>query len=497
MLRSADPTPAAASAPVALRVLLAPPLAAVLAAGLWFGLPALAAEGRLALLVFALAIVAWTVLRLPEMPVAVAAAGALVLLGVTPIEDFHRSLGDGLVWLLICAFVLGAVIRASGLAERYVLAAVAGAGSVRRLFHRLTWVIGATAFLVPSTSGRAALLLPVFLCLAGALSQRRLVRALALLFPTVILLSACGSLLGAGAHLIAIDVIARLGLPAPGFFDWALLGLPIALATSVAATELILWLFLTRAERGVAPALPARSPEPLTRPQRWVLAITVATTVAFATTPWHGVDASLVALGGALAATCSGATGVSMKAALKGVEWSLILFLAATLTLGHALLASGAAEWIATQALAAVPAAVRQQPTWLLGAVVLVAMLSHLVITSRSARAAVLIPTLALPLAVQPTQAAQLILVVTIASGFCQTLMVSAKPVALYARGTAGAGDENASRPAAFSEADLLRLSLALMPVFALLVLAAVLWLWPWLGAAPQTVAGLGAFGAE
>jgi di/tricarboxylate transporter len=186
-----------------------------------------------------------------------------------------------------------------------------------------------------------------------------------------------------------------------------------------------------------------------------------------------------------------------MKAALKGVEWSLILFLAATLTLGHALLTSGAAEWIATQALAAVPAAVRQQPTLLLGAVVLVAMLSHLLITSRSARAAVLIPTLALPLAVQPTQAAHLILVVTIASGFCQTLMVSAKPVALYAHGTARVGDDSADHAAAFGEADLLRLSLALMPVFALLVLAVVLWLWPWLGVTPLAVTARGSFAAE
>ena len=172
-------------------------------------------------------------------------------------------------------------------------------------------------------------------------------------------------------------------------------------------------------------------------------------------------------------------TGVAMKEALKGVEWSLILFLAATLTLGEALLASGAAEWIAERALLALPAAAREQPAWLLAAVVLVAMLSHLVITSRSARAAVLIPTLALPLAVQPAQAALLILVATVASGFCQTLKVSAKPVALYA----GSDGER------YCETDLLRLALALMPVFALLVLACVLWLWP--------LFGLAAAGAE
>jgi di/tricarboxylate transporter len=182
-----------------------------------------------------------------------------------------------------------------------------------------------------------------------------------------------------------------------------------------------------------------------------------------------------VALAGALVVTVKRLTGVSMKEALKGVEWSLILFLAATLTLGEALLASGAAEWIAERALLVLPAAVRAQPAWLLAAVVPVAMLSHLVIASRSARAAVLIPTLALPLAVQPAQAALLILVATVAKGFCQTLTVSAKPVALYA--AAGDGER-------YSDADLMRLALALMPVFALIVFASVLWLWPALGVA-------------
>ena len=205
-----------------------------------------------------------------------------------------------------------------------------------------------------------------------------------------------------------------------------------------------------------------------------MLAIAAATIAGWASAHWHGVEASLVALAGALAVTVKSVTGVAMKEALKGVEWSLILFLAATLTLGEALLASGAAEWIAERALLALPAAAREQPAWLLAAVVLVAMLSHLVITSRSARAAVLIPTLALPLAVQPAQAALLILVATVASGFCQTLKVSAKPVALYA----GSDGER------YCETDLLRLALALMPVFALLVLACVLWLWPLFGLA-------------
>ncbi|WP_246713673.1 hypothetical protein [Rhizobium leguminosarum] len=61
-----------------------------------------------------------------------------------------------------------------------------------------------------------------------------------------------------------------------------------------------------------------------------------------------------------------------------------------------------------------------------------VATLSHLVITSRTARATILIPALALPVAALGVDPLNLVMVVTLASGFCQTLMVSAKPVALF-----------------------------------------------------------------
>ena len=57
------------------------------------------------------------------------------------------------------------------------------------------------------------------------------------------------------------------------------------------------------------------------------------------------------------------------------------------------------------------------------------ATLSHLIITSRTARATVLIPALALPLAALGADPVALVMVVTLASGFCQTLMVSAKRI--------------------------------------------------------------------
>jgi solute carrier family 13 (sodium-dependent dicarboxylate transporter), member 2/3/5 len=414
--------------------------------------------------------VGWAVLRLDETQVAIGGALALVALGVVEPDRLYAALGNDLTWLLLGGFVLAAVLQASGLAERWTLQAARGAGSFGALLQRLTWLIAATAFVVPSTSARAALLLPVFLVLARTLASPRQVRALALLFPTVILLSAGASLLGAGAHLIAIDTLRRLGLPAPGFLGWLALAAPLCALACWAACGLIGRLFLRAEERCSALAWPAEVQTPLRAEQRRTAWVVGAGLLGFAGSGGLGIDAALVALAVALLSTVPAITGVALKTALKKVEWNMLLFLAATLVMGQALLDSGAAAALAAAATRGLP----PQPAapLLVAAVALAALLSHLLITSRSARALVLIPVVALPLSAAGANPAVLVLVSVLGSGFCQTLAVSAKPVMMFAR----------AEVPTFADADLLRLSAALLPVmFALLMLFALV-IWPWQG---------------
>jgi solute carrier family 13 (sodium-dependent dicarboxylate transporter), member 2/3/5 len=465
------------AAPLA-RPLLAAALAGLTLTLLMSELTPWPATARIAVGVFAFAVIAWTVLRLADTPVALAACIALIALGGATPQAFYASLGDSLIWLLIGAFIIAAVLQHSGLAERWALQAVAGAHTAPRLLMRLTWVIAATAFIVPSTSGRAALLLPVFLVLARAVGDARIVRALALLFPSVILLSACASLLGAGAHLVAVDFMRRLGHDAPSFALWAWWAAPFAIVSSFAATALISALFLDHEARAKPLQLPTIERKPLTRQQRGVVAVTLLTVAAWAGGALHGVDATLVALLGALAITCKPLTGVDMKTALKKVEWNLVLFLAATLVLGEALLHSGAARALADTLLNAVPLT-QWGAAGVLMLAVAIALLSHLLITSRTARALVLLPTVALPLAATGLNPALLIFVCVVGSGFCQTLAVSAKPVALFARAEL---PPELVDPRASIDSALLRLSLALLPLMALLLWAFALVVWPMQG---------------
>lgn len=104
---------------------------------------------------------------------------------------------------------------------------------------------------------------------------------------------------------------------------------------------------------------------------------------------------------------------------------------------------------------------------------ILLSLVSHLLVQSRSARSAVLVPivvAMAPAVGIDPAAAA---FASTAAAGFCLTLTSSAKPVAMFAASETVPG---------YSNTHLLRLSAALAPVSIALVLVCSLWVWPALG---------------
>ncbi|MGV4887388.1 SLC13 family permease [Streptomyces viridosporus] len=439
--------------------------------------PGLSGDARLTLAVFALATCAWVGTPIDDTYIALGAGLALTVTGVISSDTLFGTLGDSTVWLLICAFVLAAAVTRTGLAGRAAAFLVGGARTVRQLTHLTTTALVVTAFAVPATSGRAALALPVFLALARALAGRgRLVVMLALLFPTVILLSAVATLIGAGAHLITVSVLWEATGERVGFTEWLLLGLPLAVASSHLAAEAVLLTTTRRADREgpvliTAEEIQRHSDRPVTGP--WTqaekrCALLLGTVVAlWCSEPLHRVPPAVVALIGAVVAASPALGTVRLKDALKTVPWSLLLFMAATMAMGVALSESGAAQWLT----GGLPSGIT--PVMFLAVVIAVSTAAHLVLQSRSARSSVLVPLVVAAAAgagVNPVAAA---LASTAAAGFCHTLPASAKPVTLFA--------EIPGTPT-YTPRDLLRLSAVLAPLTAALVLLFAVAVWPLLG---------------
>lgn len=501
----------------------------------------LGGDGRFSLVVFILATYTWIATSVDDTYVALGAGLALTATGVISSETLFATLGDETVWLLICAFVLAAAVSKTGLAGRAAAWLVGGAGTVRQLVHLTTAGLVVTAFAVPATSGRAALALPVFLALAKALGpvravpagpatpgtaprrvaetptenhpedtsapcyaprqhdisrsaagpdcptrspgqdpagRTRLVVMLALLFPTVILLSAVATLIGAGAHLITVGVLWEQTGEELGFVTWLILGLPLAVVSSHLAAELVLLTTTRRADRtGPVRITTAQIQEhsdapvrgPLTPPEARCLLLLGTVVVLWCSEPLHGVSPAVVALIGAVVAASPALGTVGLKDGLRTVPWPLLLFMAATMAMGVALSESGAADWLVGW----VPGGASMPPWIFLAGVIVISTAAHLALQSRSARSSVLVPLVvaaAMAAGVNPVAAA---FASTAAAGFCHTLPASAKPVALFA---------DLPGTPTYTPRDLLRLSAVLAPLTAALVLLFALAVWPLLG---------------
>ncbi|WP_299478995.1 SLC13 family permease [uncultured Roseibium sp.] len=445
-------------------------IASVLAGFVFLAPHGMPQQAAAAFLLTGLAIVGWTLTPIPDSVVAVFAAVGLVLTGAFPEERFYQALGTEIVWLLIAAFVIAAAIKSSGLTQWLAFAVTKRFSSVSGLFHGLTFVITATAFLVPSTSGRAALLVPVFVSLLPAMPTGNLRRALALLFPSAILLSAGGSLIGAGAHFVAVETIRTSTGNIISFFEWIMLAFPVALLSAHGATLLILQLFVPANERRTRLSTSDDAPSgSFSTKQKRLLFVLSAMVLAWSTTGWHGLGTAVIACLGAALVVTPLLTEEKPKELFRNVETELLVFLASTLVIAQAVVSTGKSKWLADKLLFILPADVLHNRELTILFVVLVSVAAHLVINSRSARAAVLIPALALPLAEFDHDTATLILVTVLGTGFCQTMVASAKPIAIFR----SVGENH------FEQSDLMRLALALLPLKVAVIAVFAIFVWP------------------
>jgi len=445
------------------------------ALGMWFATPGWPTDQRIVVIALAAASAAWIATTIDDTVIALVAVTALALSGALPTADLFNALGHPTIWLLIGSCMIAAGLTASGVAERVALRVVAGSRSVRGLWYRMSIALILSTFAVPSTSGRAALALPIFRTLAGVMPRGHQV-ALSLLVPAVILLSAFGSILGAGAHLIAASLVEATTGTRMSFLWWLLLGAPVAVVSSFATCEVILLRFLSREDRRLDVTPVAAALAGAGRRGRFSAAelrslATLGVVIAlWLSEPLHGIDPALIALAGGVVAVVPGLGTVASKQAFAQVPWQLLLFLATTIALGSALVQTGAAQRIADATLGSLAGA---RPALVLVAIVVISAAAHLVVQSRSARATVLLPivlSIAAGAGINPVSAA---LASTAAAGFCLTLTSSAKPVTMFS---------DVPGIATFDRPRLLALAGMTAPLVIGLVLLCAAWFWPLLG---------------
>jgi len=456
---------------------------ALLAAGaiVWWG----ASHGtvqHLQLTVCLLAAVGWLLARLDPTVVALAGALGVAAVGVLAGSEVASAplahLGDDTTVLIIAAFILAQAVERSGLARR-ITDALIGRSTGGLAYARLALGVFAATFMIPATSARAGVLVPLVERAKAGAGTRGTQRAIALMAPLVVVLAAFGYPVAAAANLLAIQILASQSDVTLAFATWIAMATPFAALMAILAAS-VPWLMYRSDRRpplcptaeptAAAPTTDDDGAAPTTDDDGAAVrtALVLVTVVAlWCGAAWHPIEPMLVALLGAVLVTLPHVGALSLPQALKGVDWAVVVLLAAAAQLSETAAANPLVA-SATASLADAVAASEATGPIVLAALTVIAMAAHLLVGSRSARSLLLLPaTLAVATAAEldPVIA---VLAVTAGAGFCVLTPVGSKALVIFA----GGGRD-------FDRRALVRAGLVLAPMQLAATLAFALWIWP------------------
>ena len=365
----------------------------------------LTVQGQLSLAAFCMAFILWVSEALPTYTTALLSIVVLAISGAWTESSILAVFGYDVIWLMLAAFIITSGMEKSGVARRLALWMVTRFGKTA---SATLMVLMATnfviAFVVPSTTARAALMLPICLLVAQTYGAKpgesNFGRAMMLQEIHANNISTTGILTATAPQILAVGLIKDLTGHDVGWMEWFLASMPIAICTMLFSLLIGSILFppenKTPQGKGMEELKQLLTDMGPMSTLEWRAIIIFAVTVfLWATSPWHiplfGVSISLVMVA-ILAGTVLFLHGIGFLTWKEtSIPWDLVLFSCGAYAVGLAFEKSGAASWAMDKVFAEV--AIDALPGWAAFAIVMaVASFSHMVFSSKVVRTVILIP---------------------------------------------------------------------------------------------------------
>ena len=289
---------------------------------------------------------------IPLAVTAMAACTALGILGVLPSKQVYAGLSNSTVVLFGGMFVIGAAMFKTGLAEAIGLWVVnkAGTGEVKLMGAVMLVTIILSS--VSSNTGTVACLMPVIIGIAQAAN----IPASKELMPLAVAANVGGTItmIGTPPNVIVTGALSAAGLPSFGFFEFALIGVPLSV--------IVLVYMLTIGRKTIpvknagamdAAAVEAAKKEagasddnaPKSKTKMWISGLILLGVVAAMALNLKTVPLQTAAVTGAILCVITGC--LKEKEAYAGIDWVTIFLFAGMLSVATAMDKTGAGKLIA------------------------------------------------------------------------------------------------------------------------------------------------------
>ena len=203
--------------------------------------PGLSYAGKMALGVFLSALTLWVSESIPNYAVSLLVIVALPLTGAWTEAQAMGVLGYEVIWLTFAAFIIASGMEKSGLARRMALYLITKFGrSVNSVLILLIAINFLIAFVVPSTTARAAMMFPIVLLVVEAFEvnindpKNNFGKMLALHGIQANNLSTAAIVTATSSQILAISFIKDLTGREVSWMQWFVASAPVTILTLVA-----------------------------------------------------------------------------------------------------------------------------------------------------------------------------------------------------------------------------------------------------------------------
>jgi solute carrier family 13 (sodium-dependent dicarboxylate transporter), member 2/3/5 len=312
-------------------------------------MPGLSPSGQAAIALLVFAVIMWATEALHL------AVTSLIILFIQPIigvESFQNAVigfANPIIFLMIGGFIMAEAIRKSGLAQRLTYGMLNKLGTTpnRSLFVSVfatgllsAWIENVVAF---------AMLLPIVKEIIPLMGAKDYDKGKSNFAKAMVLGASYGSLAGGFGTEIgtAPNLMAAAYTKIP-FAEWMVFGFPLAILLMLVIWKGLGWIFPSEV-KGIVGGKETITNKlnqlgAMTKNEKIALVLLLFTISLWVTTGITGLDSYSIALIGAVLFLAFGI--VDWRDAQKNVDWGLIVFFGGALSLGAALLNTGAAEWI-------------------------------------------------------------------------------------------------------------------------------------------------------
>ena len=321
--------------------------------------PGLPVAGQRALIVTLLAIVLWTT-EILEPGVTAVLGVALLALTAGGMRAALSGFASPVPYFLVGVLTMGVAVVRSGLAERLARAILERAGG-RSLAVYLQLVVSfpALTFVLPSATTRSGILIHIYdevFTLARVPRVAEVAKAVMLALSSINRLASTALLTGGITPVMSAAIIAGAAGGAPAFTwsGWFTL-MAVPYYTILVLGGALTYALYRRGFRRDLPAPAAIDPRPLSGAEWRTLVVILGASTLWLTDAAHGLDPALPALLAFAALLTPGLGPLGWRDVERGVGWANFFVIAASISLAHALAATGAAGWLGRLLVGALP----------------------------------------------------------------------------------------------------------------------------------------------